>query len=65
MDEEKLAPELKEALIDRVEAWDLVEFLGLSASEIVEAFEDKIVEHLEDVLEEYGIEGIENGTESD
>ena len=52
-----LDKELKEALIDRLEGWELVEFLQLDIRTIVEEFEDEIEESLADVLEFAGIKG--------
>lgn len=65
MDEERLPDDLKKAIIDRVEAWDLVDFLGLTVEDVVEAFEERIVENLSAVLDMYNIEGITNGSEED
>ncbi|MBU6231647.1 hypothetical protein KGP36_03180 [Patescibacteria group bacterium] len=51
MDEEHLTPELRDAIIDRFEAWDLVDFLMLKTEQIVDAFEDVIVDNLEDIMD--------------
>jgi hypothetical protein len=55
MDEEELDPFIKQALIDRLEGWELVELLNIDAEAIVELFEDQILDKLEEVLEIVGI----------
>lgn len=47
--------ELKKLLIDRFESWELVEFLQLPIEDIVEYFEDEIIENEEDILELLGV----------
>lgn len=44
-----LSIEIKKALADRFEGFELVEFLQISAEDVVEAFEDLIEENWEDV----------------
>lgn len=56
MDEEYLDPVIRAALIDRYEAWELVEFLNISTERIVDLIEDDILENLEDLKEELGME---------
>lgn len=41
--------ELKRVIIDRLEGWELVEFLQIPIEDVVEAFEDEILEAFEDV----------------
>ena len=53
MDEEKLHPEVRRAIIDRFDSWDLVDLLDIPISQIVDAFEELIVENLREVLD-YG-----------
>lgn len=48
-------PDFKQILYDRFEGWELVEFLQIPVEEIVEIFEDKIIENLEDVEDFAGI----------
>jgi len=43
--------EVKKALVDRLEGWELIEFLQIPVDYIIDAFEDEIIENLEDVLE--------------
>lgn len=46
-----LDKEIKKALEDRLESWELIEFLGIHIETIIDVFEDEIIENLEDVLE--------------
>lgn len=50
-----LDKETKAALIDRLEGWELAEFLDLTTEDIIEAYEEEIVLNLEEVLEFAGI----------
>lgn len=43
--------ELKKAICDRLEGWELVDFLQVSIEEILDAFEDKVEDSLDDVLD--------------
>jgi hypothetical protein len=45
----------KDRIIDYFDPWDLVEYLGLSTEDIVEAFEDTIEEKLEAIEELMGV----------
>lgn len=56
MDEGELSPLIREALIDRFEGWELVEFLNVSIERIVELLEEEIIDNIEDVQEELGLE---------
>ena len=56
---EMLHKEIRMAIEDRLEGWELVDFLQISAEDIVEAFEDKILENLDDVKELIGLRGID------
>lgn len=47
--------ETKLRIMDFFEAWDLVDFLQLSTEEVIDAFEDKMEEALEDIEEYMGI----------
>lgn len=62
MESEKrlLNKELKEILADRLEGWELVDFLQIDIDTVIDAFEDEIEENLEDVLEFAGIKGLDN-----
>lgn len=51
MPEEKLDELIKQAIIDRLEGWELIEFLGISIEDVVLAFEDTILENLNDVCD--------------
>ena len=46
--------ELHKAIIDRLEPWELVEFLQIPMEEILEAFEDLIEDKIKDVQEFVG-----------
>lgn len=57
---------VKEALADRFESWELVEFLDIDVHDIIELLEDDILNKLSDVLEFARIEGINpNGRDYD
>lgn len=45
----KLPEHVKAALVDRLEGWELVDFLQITIEDVVEAFEETIIENLEDV----------------
>lgn len=67
MESEKrlLNKELKEILADRLEGWELVDFLQIDIDTVIDAFEDEIEENLEDVLEFAGIKGLDNNNDDD
>jgi hypothetical protein len=46
----------KQRIADYFDPWDLVEYLGLTTEEIIEAFEDTIEERLASVEELMGVE---------
>lgn len=50
-----MSEELKKILMDRFEGWELVDFLQVTTEEVIEAFEDKIDDNLEDVLDWVGL----------
>lgn len=56
LDEEELDLLVREAIIDRLEAWELVEFLDISTERIVELLTEEILENLNDVKELVGLE---------
>lgn len=49
MSEQTLTREVREAIIDRLQGWELIDFLQISIEDVIEAFEDVIVENIEDV----------------
>ena len=55
MDEGELSPLIRNALIDKFEGWELVEFLNISIERIVDLLEEDIVDNLEDVYDELGL----------
>ena len=55
-----LNKEIKEILADRLEGWELVDFLQIDIDTVIDAFEDEIEENLDDVLEFAGIKGLDN-----
>ena len=55
MDEGELSPLIRNALIDKFEGWELVEFLNISVERIVDLLEEDIVDNLEDVYDELGL----------
>lgn len=56
MDEEFLDPIVRDAIIDRLEGWELVEFLNISTERIVELLTEEILDNLNDVKELVGME---------
>ncbi len=52
MDEDKLPPELREAIIDWFEGFELVELLGIDINDVIDAHEDTIIEHLSAIKQE-------------
>jgi len=56
MDEGELSPLIRNALIDKFEGWELVEFLNISIERIVDLLEEDIVDNIEDVYEELGFD---------
>lgn len=52
MDEDKLDPVLKNAIIDFFEGWELVEFLRTPTEELVELLENDIIDN-QDWIAEY------------
>jgi hypothetical protein len=51
-----LPDEIKRMLIDRFEGYEIVEFLDLSADEVVDAFAEIIMDRLGEVKAELGLE---------
>lgn len=62
---ESLNNTVKDALADRLEAWELVDFLDIPIEDVLSAFEDKIVENLEEVLDFAGIKNLETENENE
>lgn len=58
-----LGPELKDILADRLEGWELVEFLQIPVQDVIEIFEDEILANLEDVKEFAGLRELDNDNE--
>lgn len=59
--EEVVPPLLREALLDRLEAWELIEFLQIPIETILEDYEAEIVDHVDELEELVGIRtNIEN-----
>jgi len=52
MDEGELSPLIRNALIDKYEGWELVEFLNISIDRIVDLLEEDILDNIEDICEE-------------
>lgn len=47
--------ETKNRIADFFEAWDLIEFLQVSVDDVLDSFEDEIVEALDDIEELMGV----------
>jgi len=56
MNEEQLPDEIKQALADRYEGWELAELLELPVRDIIYYFEEDILDKLDDIKEELRIE---------
>jgi len=56
--------ELKQAIIDRLEGWELVDFLQIPIERVVEAFEEDIEENIDDVEDFVGLR-VNNDDEED
>ena len=63
MDEDKLDDLTREALENRFEGWELVEFLDIPVEVVIAAFEDTIVENIEDLRDFVGIKDNNNDDE--
>jgi hypothetical protein len=62
----KIDPLTKDAIIDTMLGWELVEFLQIPVEDIVEMFEDEILENIEDVMDLANIRSYtENSEEED
>lgn len=60
---ETIDPALKKALADRLESFELVEFLQIPIEDTIELLEDVILQNLSDVLEFAGLEDYDNETD--
>lgn len=47
--------ETKQRIVDYFDPWDLVEYLGITVEQLVEAFEEDIEERLEAIEELMGV----------
>ena len=52
--------ELRKAIADYFDAGDFAEFIGVSTLDLVNAFEDEVIEHMEDIKEMMGLHYIED-----
>ena len=52
----RLNDTIKEVLKDRLEAWELVEALGLSVEDVIVAFEEELEDKIETVLDYFDIQ---------
>lgn len=52
---EELNEDTRDAIIDRLEGWELVDFLQIPIEAVIEAFESYILENLEDVEDFVGL----------
>ena len=51
LDDVELDPLIRSAICDRLEGWELIDFLGIDIETVVDVFEEEILENLEDVIE--------------
>ena len=56
MRDEGLPPDVRQALIDRFDGYEIVELLDLDAETVIDAIEDKLEEKLPAVREALGME---------
>jgi len=63
MDEGEISPMVIEALIDRFEGWELVEFLDVPIERIVQLLEEEIIDNIEDIEEELQLNKDNNNDE--
>lgn len=59
---EMLNTTIRKALEDRYEGWELVELLNIPIEEVIETFEDTLLDNLQEVLEMAGLEDLLNNT---
>ena len=52
---EELSDEHRQMLLDRVEPIEMVEYLDLTIEDLIDAFEDRVIENLQDIFEVIGI----------
>ena len=64
MDEEVLDNSLKSAICDRLFGWELVEFLQIPIEDIVELFEEDVLNNLDEV-KDFIVYGISSEMEND
>ena len=62
---ERLEPFVKEALADRLDTWELIEYLEIPIEDLIEIFEDEIIEKLPGVLDLAGILNLENDNDNE
>lgn len=62
---EELDKNFKQAIIDRYNGWELVELLDIRVEDIVEEFEDVILDYEEELREEMGYVDKENNEQDD
>lgn len=56
MFDDPLDPLIRQALIDRYEGWEIVELLGLSAEDVIDAHLDVLVERDDELREALGLD---------
>jgi hypothetical protein len=56
MDEERLSKVMRAALVDHFYGWELVELLDIDIEDVVDAFEEEILENLPFIIEEMDYE---------
>jgi hypothetical protein len=49
-------PELKKRIHDYFDSWELVELLKLETEDVITAFEDEVLENIDDIKELMGID---------
>lgn len=62
MNEEELDDSLKKAISDRLFGWELIEFLDIDIEEVIEIFEEEILDNLTEIKEviNYGVTDTED-----
>lgn len=62
MDEDVLDNDLKSAICDRLFGWELIEFLRIPIEDIVELFEEEILDNISEV-KDFIVYGVQPETE--
>lgn len=62
-DDEEIPKDLREAIVNRLEAWELVDYLDISIDLIIDLLEEEILNKIPELEEFVRIERINDGEE--